>query len=66
MAKVKDVYKQLNIVSEYEQFERHEYERIISMIDDLCFDSSVLELDKTQKIQKVLRMYAKKIFKRIK
>lgn len=66
MAKVKQVYKQLDLEAEYERFERDEYKRIIFLIDNLSFEDSVLNLDKTERIKNVLTMYAKKIFKRIK
>lgn len=66
MAKVKQVYKQLDLMSEYDRFERDEYNRIIFLIDSLSFEDSVLNFDKTERIKNVLRMYANKIFKRMK
>ena len=53
-------------MSEYDRFERDEYNRIIFLIDSLSFEDSVLNFDKTERIKNVLRMYANKIFKRMK
>lgn len=66
MKKVKELYNQLDLVSEYEKFEQQEFERITSKIENLNFEKANFDCNKTERVKDVLKMYAKKIFKRIK
>lgn len=66
MAKVKEVFNELELKKEYESFEDDKYKKIMIDIDNLTFESNSVSPEQTNKIKLILKMYANKIFKRIK
>ena len=66
MAKVKEVFIELELKKEYESFEDDKYKKIMIDIDNLTFESNSVSPEQTNKIKLILKMYANKIFKRIK
>ena len=64
--KIKDLFDLLDLNGEYERFEQQKYEKIMLDINMLSFDEKKTQIDsfKAEQIRHILRMYAKKIFKR--
>jgi farnesyl diphosphate synthase len=62
--KIKDLFNLLDLENEYKRFEQEKYDKIMNEIDALKFDQNVIDLNRTERIKNILRLYAKKIFKR--